>query len=128
MVASLDMPHCKLPDYFLNETVRCACGDLPLAIASQRRTEGVREGALWCTGTLSLLDASNKPYIVYNPFTFAELQGMASTSDAYLACVSSRQYTGGGSCDSHLPSTAVLKAAAAAAAAVNARTARSLYI
>ena len=110
LVASLDMAHCKLPDYFLNETVRCACGDLPLAIPLTRRTEGVREGALWCSGTLSLLDASNRPFIVYNPFTFAELQGMASTSDAYLACVSSRQYTGKGSCDSFLPTTPALAA------------------
>ena len=110
LVASLDMAHCKMPDYFLNETVFCACGDSPYTISKDRRSEGIAQGAFWCTGTLSLLDASNKPYIVYNPYTFAQLQEMAHTSDAYLACVSAKQYSSStGTCDALLPHAAELQ-------------------
>ena len=31
MLDSLDITHCKLSNYFLNETVFCACGDTPFA-------------------------------------------------------------------------------------------------
>ena len=50
---------------------------------------------LWCTGTLSLLDASNQPFVVYNPYTYAELQVLAAGSDAYLECMSSKTYLPG---------------------------------
>jgi hypothetical protein len=111
LVASLDMAHCKLPDYFLNETVFCACGDTPYSVSKTRSNEGIRDGAFWCSGTLSLLDASNRPYIVYNPYTFAQLQQMAYKSDEYLACVSGKQYSSSsGGCDSLLPRTPVLQA------------------
>ena len=41
-----------------------------------------RGGALWCTGILSLLDASNQPYIIYSPYTYAQLQNLAAGTDA----------------------------------------------
>ena len=111
LVASLDMAHCKMPDYFLNETVFCACGDSALGVAEVRKAEGVQQGAFWCTGTISLLDASNRPFIVYNPYTYAQLQEMAHQSDTYLSCVSSKQYSSGsGGCDRFLPSTPILQA------------------
>lgn len=92
LLASMDMPHCKMPDYFLNETVFCACGDSPFAIPEARRREGLEGAGLWCTGTLSLLDASNKPFVIYNPFTYLQLQTMAEGFDEYLACMSSKLY------------------------------------
>ena len=92
LLTSMDMAHCKMPDYFLNETVFCACGDTPFAIPEIRRREGLSGAGLWCTGTLSLLDASNQPFVVYNPFTYEQLQSMASGTDAYLSCVSSKLY------------------------------------
>jgi hypothetical protein len=107
LLASMDMAHCKMPDYFLNETVFCACGDTPFAIPEIRRHEGLSGAGLWCTGTLSLLDASNQPFIVYNPFTYGQLQSMASGTDAYLSCVSSKLYDRGASnCEELLPAVA----------------------
>ena len=92
LLASMDMAHCKMPDYFLNETVFCACGDTPFSIPEPRRTEGLPGAGFWCTGTLSLLDSSNKPFILYNPYTYWQLQEMAGGTDAYLACMSSKLY------------------------------------
>ena len=104
LLASVDMAHCKMPDYFLNETVFCACGDTPFSIPPSRREEGLAGGGFWCTGTLSLLDASNRPFIIYNPFTYGQLQSMAAGADEYLACVSGKLYDQQTSnCDSLLP-------------------------
>ena len=110
VLQSLDMSHCKLPDYFLNETVFCACGDIPFAIPPARKREGLADLALWCTGTLSLLDTSNVPFVIYNPYTYAQLQDFAVNSDAYLACVSSKLYVAGSStgCDRLLPNAPAL--------------------
>jgi hypothetical protein len=103
LLASMDMSHCKMPDYFLNETVFCACGDTPFAIPESRRQEGLAGAGFWCTGTLSLLDASNRPFIIYNPFTYGQLQVMAVGADAYLACVSGKLYGPKSNCDSLMP-------------------------
>ena len=59
-VKSLDMGHCKKSDYFLNETVHCASRDTPFGIPPARAQEGLAGVGLRCTGTLSLLDASNR--------------------------------------------------------------------
>lgn len=104
LLISMDMAHCKMPDYFLNETVLCACDDAPFAIPERRRQEGLYGAGFWCTGTLSMLDSANKPFIIYNPFTYGQLQSMARGSDEYLACMSSRMYVQGSSdCASLLP-------------------------
>lgn len=113
MLQSLDLSHCKLPDYFLNETVFCACGDTPFSIPPARRREGLKELGLWCTGTLSMIDASNRPFVIYNPFTYQELQDMARGADEYLACMSSKAYRVGDSdadCHSLRPTTPQLQA------------------
>ena len=57
-----------MPDYFLNKTVFCACNDTAFGIPSARALEGLAGAGLWCTGTLLLLDASNEPFVVYNPY------------------------------------------------------------
>ena len=91
VLQSLDLAHCKIPDLFLNETILCACGDTPYAIPEKRASEGVADLGLWCSGTLSLLDASNAPFVIYNPYTFKELLDLAypahgaSVAD-YLTC------------------------------------------
>ena len=108
VLQSLDLAHCKLPDYFLNETVFCACGDYPYGIAPARKQEGLAGAGLWCTGTLSLLDASNQPYVVYNPYTYAELQALAAGTDAYLACMSDKAYVSGET-DCHAPAAGPLQ-------------------
>lgn len=112
VLQSLDMAHCKLPDYFLNDTMFCACGDTQFVIPEVRRSEGLSGVGLWCTGTLTMLDASNQPFVVYNPFSYAELQSLAFRSDAYLACMSGKSYGSAGStgdCHSLLPSTPQLE-------------------
>ena len=111
VLQSLDMAHCKLPDYFLNDTMFCACGDTQYVIPDIRRHEGINAVGLWCTGTLTMLDASNQPFVIYNPFTYAELQAKATGSDAYLACMSGKSYgkldtsSSGLDCHQLLPST-----------------------
>ncbi len=63
-----------------------------------RRREGlVGVGAvgLWCSGSLTLTDASNRPYTIYNLYSYKELQALSSKADAYLACVSSKVYVSG---------------------------------
>ena len=109
LLASLDMTHCKMPDYFLNETVFCACGDIPYGVPLPRRREGLAGLGLWCTGTLSLLDAANRPYVVYNPYTYEQLQAYAEGADAYLACMSDKAYVRGQS-DCRAPSAPALQA------------------
>lgn len=111
VLQSLDMAHCKLPDYFLNDTVFCACGDTQYVIPEVRRSEGLQGVGLWCTGTLTMLDTSNQPFVIYNPFSYAELQSLAVGTDSYLACMSGKSYGGAediGDCHSLLPSTPVL--------------------
>jgi len=112
LLQSLDMAHCKLPDYFLNETMFCACGDTQFVIPAIRRSEKLQEIGLWCTGTLTMLDAVNQPFVIYNPFSYAELQSMALRTDAYLACMSGKSYGGadaGGDCHSLRPSAPALE-------------------
>jgi hypothetical protein len=70
------------------------------------------------TGTLSMLDSANKPFVIYNPFTYSQLQAMVGAlggMDAYLACMSGRAYLYGDSdsetnCSALLPSHPTLKA------------------
>ena len=109
---SVDLSHCKLPDYFLNETVFCACGDTRFAIPAVRRSEGLAGVGLWCTGTLGMVDASNRQFVIYNPYSYSELQTLAASSDAYLACMSSKAYVAGKSgadCAQLQPRTPVLQ-------------------
>ena len=109
LLASMDMAHCKMPDYFLNETVFCSCGDYPYAIPEARRQEGLAGAGFWCTGTLSLLDVSNQPFVIYNPFSYAQLQELAAGADEYLACMSSKTYLPGQT-NCNPPTTPILQA------------------
>jgi hypothetical protein len=113
MLQSLDMSHCKMPDHFLHETVFCACGDSPFGIPVSRRAEGLAGVGLWCTGTLTMLDAANAPFVIYNPYSFQRLQQLAVGTDAYLRCMSGRTYVPGDSgadCHSLMPSDPALRA------------------
>lgn len=74
VLQATDLQHCMLPDVTLKQTVRCACGDKPAAIISARAGEGLDDFAYWCTGTLSLVDADNRVQVVWNPYSYRELQ------------------------------------------------------
>lgn len=89
LVQSQNMARCAPPDFFLKDVVHCACGDETLQIPAARRTEGLKEGALWCTGVLGMIDSNNQPYYVHNPYTYAELQGKSAGLQAYVECVGS---------------------------------------
>ena len=85
MLESQYMARCNPPNYLLSDVAQCACDDMRLTIPAQPRTEGMN---LWCTGTLVMLDGANNEFVVYNPYTYQQLQAMASGMDAYLACAS----------------------------------------
>ena len=79
---------CKLPDYALRYVLQCGCNDAPYAIPAQPRAQHWRDGALWCSGTLSMVLASGEAAIVYNPYSLAELSAGLSGVTAYVTCLS----------------------------------------
>ena len=89
LVMSQNQALCNPPQFDLAAVLRCACGDYRLQIPPARRAEGLEQGALWCTGVLSMIDGNGQPYYIYNPYTYAELQGLSSGLDAYAQCVGS---------------------------------------
>ena len=89
LVMSQNMARCNPPTFNLGDILQCACGDHRLQIPAQRRGGGIADGALWCTGVLSMVDSNNQPYFVYNKFTYGELQVMSAGLDAYAQCLGS---------------------------------------
>ena len=89
LVMSLNQAKCNPPQFDLAAVLRCACDDHRLQIPEARRAEGLAEGALWCTGVLSMIDGNGQPYYIYNPYSYAQLQRLASGLDAYAECVGS---------------------------------------
>lgn len=86
VLQAMDSQHCVLPDVTLKSTVRCACGDSPLSIRPERRREGLEKFALWCSGTLSIPDENNRLQIVWNPFSYQELQNIVGSQlDSYVS-------------------------------------------
>lgn len=114
----MDSAHCKMPDYYIYKAPTCACGDDPVRIPLERRTEGIAQKAHWCSGTLQMADGFGNPRYVYNPHTYDELRGMmASKIDPYLECISMHGQLEPSSfseqearCDEIKPSVAVLDA------------------
>lgn len=85
LLQAFDLKQCVLPDVTLKNTVRCACGDSALSISPTRKSEGISEFAYWCTGTISLVDASNRVRVVWNPYTYQQLQDkLNGVMDAYV--------------------------------------------
>lgn len=81
------MATCNAPNFVLNQQVLCACGDTELTIPPA--IPAVAGFDLWCTGTLSMVDSNNNQFIVYNPYTYQQLQAMASGLQAFVDCESS---------------------------------------
>ena len=78
---------CNPPEHYLKDVAGCACGDTPLAITPLAAE--ATEYAFWCTGTLSMVDGANDQIVVYNPYSYAQLQSKAGGMQAYLECASS---------------------------------------
>ena len=90
VLQATDVQHCVLPDVTLRQTVRCACGDQPLQILQERAEEKLADFAYWCTGSISLVDGENRVRVVWNPYSYAELQALVGDKlDAYAAAASS---------------------------------------
>lgn len=87
----LDSSNCNMPDYYIHKATSCACGDDPLRIPDDRRSEGLDQRAHWCTGTLRINDGFGNPLYVFNPFSYGELLqriGPPGIVDRYLLCIS----------------------------------------
>ena len=87
LVMSHNMARCNPPTLNMTDILQCACGDHRLQIPGIRRKQGVSDGALWCTGVLSMIDSNNQPYFVYNKYTYEQLQAMNAGLDAYAKCL-----------------------------------------
>ena len=80
---------CNPPEHTIQDIAFCACGDASLVIPPARAAETWQDHAFWCSGTLSMLDGSNNQIVVYNPYSYAELQAKAAAGmAAYLQCAS----------------------------------------
>ena len=86
LVMSQSVSLCNPPDHSLSDVVACACGDTRLAIPDDARAS--KDHTLWCTGTLGMVDGTNQPLVVYNMYTYAELQAKASGMQRYVDCAS----------------------------------------
>jgi hypothetical protein len=89
VVGTIDMAHCKLPDFYMKDVFKCACSDKPFTIPSSRAKETYADGAFWCSGTLNMLGNNQNPIVVFNPFSYAEIRDKLSGLDFYLECISS---------------------------------------
>ena len=87
---TVDMAHCKMPDFYMTDVYTCACGDEAMEIVSERSKEGVGDSAFWCSGTLEMMSSSGQPIIVFNKYSMDELTNAmkAQDIDRYLVCVS----------------------------------------
>lgn len=75
----------------MNQDVfRCACGDTAYSIPRDRANENYNDGAFWCSGTLNMMGYDQNPVVIFNPFSYAELQAdlQAQGLDDYLQCIS----------------------------------------
>ena len=73
---------------FLQDVFKCSCNDIGYKIPANRAKENYNDGAFWCSGTLNILGYNQNPIIVFNPYSYAELQIGLIGLDAYLHCTS----------------------------------------
>ena len=78
---------CKVPDYAMRYVLQCGCGDVAYHIPPAQRAQHWRDGALWCSGTLSMVLASGEAAIVYNPYSLDELSAGVRGITAYVTCL-----------------------------------------
>ena len=87
VLQSFDLQNCLVPDVTLQYAMQCACGDQAMAISAQRRLEHAGQFAYWCSGTVSVIDSQNQVQVVYNPYSYQELQDLiGGRLDDYLQC------------------------------------------
>jgi hypothetical protein len=79
---------CRVSDYMQKVVLQCACNDAHYRIPLPQRSQTWRDGALWCTGALSmpLLDGSTG--VIYNPYSLDELSAGLKGITTYIRCLS----------------------------------------
>jgi len=92
MLQSQFSAQCNPPEYYLSDVGNCACDDDALKIPDWQAQSRWQDSAFWCSGTLGMVDGANRPFVVFNPYSYAELQAKATKMGEYLAC-SSKSYT-----------------------------------
>lgn len=81
----------------------------------ERAIETYRDGAFWCSGTLNMLGYNQNPTVIFNPYSYSELQSLLTGLDAYLDCVSgpdgrdAAATASSQSCESIKPTVAILE-------------------
>jgi hypothetical protein len=95
---------CKVPNYAMRYVMQCACGDVAHSIPSPTRGHGLKDGGLWCVGTLSMPLADGTIGIVYNPYSLDALSIGVMGVTAYIQCLGD----GGGACISPSTSSGLL--------------------
>ena len=88
IVMSQFTAQCNPPEFHLKDIVVCACNDTNLSIPLTRSTETHQDYALWCSGTLGMVDGVGNSFIVYNPYSYAEIQAKAMKMQEYVECAS----------------------------------------
>lgn len=87
LIMAQNMAQCNPPEHLLKDIATCACGDTPLTISNKQ--ESFLDYAHWCSGTLGMVDGVNNPFVIFNPYSYQELQFAASGMQDYLDCASS---------------------------------------
>lgn len=72
----------------LQDVFKCPCQDTPYRIPLARAKEDYNDGAFWCSGTLNMLGVDQNPVVIFNPFSYKDLQDRLIGLDAYLECTS----------------------------------------
>ena len=100
-----NMRSCKNPNYAQRYVMQCACGDMPYTIPQpQRSQKKISDGAMWCTGTLSMPLIDGNIGIIYNPYSLDELSVGVSEITKYIQCLNWSATTGD-TCKSPLSSS-----------------------
>lgn len=73
---------------FPQDVFKCSCLDSAYQIPLVRARENYDDGAFWCSGTLNMLGYDQNPVVIFNPYSYADLQDMLIGLDAYLKCTS----------------------------------------
>lgn len=98
VVQTVDSGSCKMPDFYMQDVFKCACGDTPYKIPLDK----AQNSALWCTGTLRMLvQGSDTTTVIYNPYSYHDIQTLLLGGQeqqqqqmgliAYLKCISTNE-------------------------------------
>ena len=90
IIQAADPLNCKLPNFAVTDSFRCACHDDAFAIVSVRAAETWQSHAFWCSTAMSMLESDGSTRIVWNPYSLQQLKAkLSKTLDKYLQCMAS---------------------------------------